>query len=106
MPGGFDLSVVLSQTSAVEKMQQLQNPNPDTRQQQFASRLEVERQKERSNIQDTKAAEETRIHPDQGRENRRKGQQKGNPRQEARETPSKPTAPLGIDEGQLIDIKI
>ncbi len=106
MPGGFDLSVVLSQTSAVEKVQQLQNPNPDTRQQQFASRFAVEREKMRSNIQDAKAAEETKIHPDQHRETHGQKHQKNSSQQEGKEKPSTPPPHLGIDEGQLIDIKI
>lgn len=106
MPGGFDLSVVLSQTSTVEKVQQLQNPNPDTRQQQFASRFAVEREKTRSNVQNAKETEKTKIHPDQHRENHKQKRQKNPPQQEEQEKSSTPSTHLGIDEGQLIDIKI
>ncbi len=105
MPGGFDLTVVLSQTSAVEKIQQLQNPNPDTRQQQFASQLQEERVRLRSNVQDTKETEQTKIHGDQKRQQRHKGNQDQSHKEE-KEGSSSPHHHLGIDEGQLIDIKV
>ncbi len=106
MPGGFDLSVVLSQTSAVEKVQQLQNPNPDTRQQQFAAQLQKERIQLRSNVQDTKSMEKAKIHPDKKREGEKRKNPRDNPQKKAKEEVASPVHPLGIDEGQLIDIKI
>ncbi len=106
MPGGFDLSVVLSQSSAVEKVQMVQSPNPDTQQQHFASRMKEERERLRSDVQDTKGTEETKIHADQQGEGRKRGRSGKNPTGESEEEAAVPSAPLGIDEGQIIDITI
>ncbi|GEM_PF-6665914 len=105
MPGGFDLSVVLSQTSAIEKVQQIQNPNPDTQQQQFAARFQEERKQLRSHVQDTKGSEETKINPDRKQEGRERNRSKKDDKEEENKPPSSHRR-LGIDEGQLIDIKI
>ena len=79
MPGGFDLSVVLRQSSAVEKVQMIQNPNPDMQQQHFASRMKEEREHLRSDVQDTKGAEETKVRADQHGEGRKRGKSDRNP---------------------------
>jgi len=106
MPGGFDLSVVLSQSSAVEKVQMIQNPNSDMQQQHFASRMKEEREHLRSDVQDTKGTEETKIHADQQGENRKRGTSDRHSSGESEEEATAPSAPLGIDEGQIIDITI
>jgi len=100
----LDMQQILLQTTAVEKVQQVQQQHADVGKKHFALQFQEEIDRKKKEVQDTKESEETKI-----REEERKRQQKeeyksnSSREEEDRNNPKKEKL-VEMDQGKILDL--
>jgi hypothetical protein len=104
MVGPLDSQIVINQSVATEKVQEVQQRHPDLQQRHFALRLHEEQEKKQRDIRDTQKTEEaligTREKKDENRRDRRR--ERGDPLQKAETALSEEN--WGEETGCKVDI--
>jgi len=100
----IDMQQILLQTTAVEKVQQVQQQHADVEKKHFALQFQEEMDQKKKEVQDTKESEEATI-----REEERKRQQKeeyksnSSREEEDRNNPKKENL-VEMDQGKILDL--
>lgn len=83
MVGPLDSQIVINQSTATEKVQEVQQRHPDLQQKHFALRLQEEQERRQRDVIDTEKLDQVVIRNREKKEDKQKGRKKSR-----RETPS------------------
>jgi len=104
MVGPLDSQIVINQSTATEKVQEVQQRHPDLQQKHFALRLQEEQERRQRDIIDTEKLDQVVIRNREKREDKHKGRKKS--RREARSEGEKAQCEThhGENTGARVDI--
>jgi hypothetical protein len=104
MVGPLDTQIVINQSAATEKVQEVQQRHPDLQQRHFALQLEEEREKVQRDVKNSEKLDQAVIrHKEKGEEKpgKRKRPRRGRSQKDENPTDEKDT---GEDPGVRIDV--
>lgn len=76
MVGPLDSQIVINQSAAAEKVQEIQQRHPDLQQKQFALQLQEEQEKKQRDIRDTEKTDQVLIRDRGKREEKGRGRRR------------------------------
>jgi len=102
MVGPLDNQIVINQSVATEKVQEVQQRHPDLQQKQFALQLQEEEERKRRDVRDTEKPEqpEIRAREQRNERRRRKKSKRSGPRKGSTQEPETHSD----DSERLVDI--
>ncbi len=102
MVGPLDNQIVINQSVATEKVQEVQQRHPDLQQKQFALQLQEEEERKRRDVRDTEKPEQPEIRARERKEDRRR--RKKSKRSASRESLDQEPEGGSEDSERLVDI--
>jgi len=99
-----DIQQILLYTTSIEKIQHLQQRHMDVEQKYFALQLKEEMDHKKSEVQNTKEAEEAKIREEEARRQQKKEYKFGSGRDEEGSDKSKKGELEEIDQGKILDL--
>lgn len=100
-----DMQQILLQTTAIEKVQQVQQQHADVEKKHFALQLQEEMDQRKKEVQDTKESEEAKIREEEERKKKQKREYKADSSEdeEGKDNPKKEKL-LEMDQGKILDL--
>lgn len=100
----IDMQQILLQTTAAEKVQQVQQQHADVEKKHFALQFQEEIDQRKKEVQDTKESEEAKIREEEKRRQQKEEYKPDSTRdEEGRNTPKKERL-VEMDQGKILDL--
>ncbi len=106
MVSSSDMRIVISQSPAAERIQNVQQQHPDLSQREFALQVQDQQEQKRKEVQDSERTEGEKIEKDQKKEEKRKKDEKRQLQGEDKRDEEGQENPENLVLGKLIDIRV
>ncbi len=104
MVGPLDSQIVINQSTATEKVQEVQQRHPDLQQKHFALQLQEEHERRKRNIVDTEKPDQVVIRNQEKREEKQRGRRKSRREASSEDETAQCETHNGENTGARVDI--
>jgi hypothetical protein len=104
MVGPLDSQIVINQSTAAEKIQEVQQRHPDSQQKQFAHQLQEEQEQKQQDVRDAETLDQVNIRDRQQGEETRKKRKRPRGKQKRKDGTSLRDQQGDEEEGRRVDI--